>query len=435
MLAWSTADDPSLYGLEFLRARAELECAAQLDFARSTRAVRDWFSDMSARPPLMGNVVTLTRIFAVIGAITLPLRSFGDVYLDYSKWSHPRLVLNPGGNLATLVWLAWRYIHGYAVEFDRVLAKVLAEEDLDTACNLLFDFVTAAGTVPAYDPALAADRSLSDQAVLLWPTEFSRPDFLVRSRVRRLQRAIDLGLGRTRRGVAAFPFSYLDAVPLPEGQPESDPEFFQLLTDRAFVLQRNYLGYAHAATMVFGAVLDLLLIVGHFTAVMRRYLCPYEPRIGLDEGPGPVPNVSGLRRFLPRFRTPLRYIRELPASLLDGHFVECASRVTVSPEYWLALEGDMVEWVNYVGPLAVCHRDVEEISRRRSASACANLRRDDLCHRCDFRFASLDFRARSVAGRKQVPCDQIELSLFEPVLDLDLLGHEPFPAGIAHQGV
>ena len=332
---------------------AELERAAQLDFARSTRVVRDWFSDMSARPPLMGNVATLTRIFAVLGAITLPSRSGGDLYLDYSKWCYPRLVLNPGGNLATLVWLAWRYIHGYAVEYERVLVDVLAHEDLDTACDALFAFVSAAGTVPAHDPTLAADRSLPDQQVLLWPKEFARSDLLVRSRVRRLQRATDLGLGRTRRGVAASPFSYLDAGSLPVGDSESDPEFAQLLNDHAFVLRRNYLGYADAAAMVFAAVLDLLLVVGHFTAVMRRYLCPYEPRIGLDEGPGPVPSVSALRRFLPRFRTPLRYIRQAPASLLDGHFVACASRVPISPEYWLALEGDMVEWVNHVAPLAV----------------------------------------------------------------------------------
>lgn len=333
--------DPRLFSDEFLAERRAWECSTELDFWRTAKILRQWFSDRDHTPALHGNVVTLTRIFAVLGSISIHHHLIGDDYLDYAKWRVPRLVPVPGGNLATMMWLAWRYVHGYAQVADNLAIRVRSMSDVDKACTLVMNFVTVAGTAPAQDYVRAGDLNLSDEEVFLWRGEKSgRLDRIVRSALSAVNRGEHNGKGRRQRGMS------------PGLYPIEEP-VRSAVHENLDLSQRNFYGYCEAASAVLDGLLNLLFVVNHYTALLRRMICPFDPRIGLACGDAPLADIRPLRGLLSRMGTALRQVLEYKASFLDGHFIDSARLTGVQPSFWSPAESDMVDWVMRLAAFAV----------------------------------------------------------------------------------
>ena len=157
---------PDYFSKRFLDERLLVQRSGSVDsYETVTRVIRDWFSDFDARYHPVGNPTILTRILSVVHAAASPDFLSGDYVFDHGVRAQPQLVPVPGGNLDTLLWLAWRYVHAFAVEGLRLSERLDAAPDGLAAATLIYDFITPAGAVPGHDLALAGNRRLSDPAI------------------------------------------------------------------------------------------------------------------------------------------------------------------------------------------------------------------------------------------------------------------------------
>ena len=293
-----------------------------------TRVIRDWFS-LDARLRMVGNPTILTRILSVVHAAASPDFLSGDYVFDHGVRAQPQLVPVPGGNLDTLLWLAWRYVHAFAVEGLRLSERLDAAPDGLAAATLIYDFITPAGAVPGHDLALAGNRRLSDDEISLWPGPLSA----VRSPLRNTLRTL-------RRGT-------LRAVPeTPSGGRVSRGVFEYEPPTTVDAQHMNYHTYCEAAGDVFSSLVTVLRMVGHIAAVGRRLVCPLEPRIGLAYGVPEAFDVKNLSRRWAVCATLLREIIAYPADLLDGHFIDSASHTGLPEAFWALVERTSCAWVS-----------------------------------------------------------------------------------------
>ena len=324
---------------DFLASRA----AVELEFhPRSLDVVahvlRQWFTlhpdpELLAQtlvPSHLGNVVTLLRVLAVVDAICHPSCHAGDEGLSYSTRFSPRLRVAPGGNFATLVWLGYLYVVGFAERVQSIDAELRSVSSDEDALALVWRFVSITGTAPAHDYVRSADRALSDEQAFRWPGV--RLSHHVRSIARRLRRARDAGLNFSRQGARPAPYRLVDVLP------DESP-----LESR----RRKFLSYCYAAEDILTHLVDLLSVACHVTALARRLLCPHDPRIGLEYGRPGLPDLATLRAHWARYAAVVRPVRDqLEPDLLDGYFVRSAALVGVAPSVWWCAQRDMVNWVN-----------------------------------------------------------------------------------------
>ena len=322
---------PDYFSERILTVRAAVQRRDDVhSYAGVTSVIRRWFSDLKGHHAFLGNATVLTRILSVLHAIGTPGPfSVGDYAFDHSVRVHPRLVPVPGGNLDTLVWLAWRYVHAFAAEGVRLSERLDAESDGLAAATAIFDFITPAGTVPAHNFLRAGDRRVPDADIALWPGPVSVMRTPMRGAVRLLRRGVQRGLVDAEHGrrVRGAHFVYV--------KPEDDES-----------CQMNYSTYCIAAADVVSAVVTLLRIIGHLVAVARRMVCPLEKRIGLEYGqPGPF-DAKQLDKRWAVCTTLLREVLEVNADILDGHFIASAAPTGLAGAFWALSEYESGQWVN-----------------------------------------------------------------------------------------
>ena len=313
-----------------LEARARVQRdAGSLGYAATTQLIRAWFSDFDGAHGFIGNATVLTRILSVIRAISVGERFRGDMFFEFLAGARPRVVPVPGGNLDTLIWLAWRYVHAFSASAFELADELPAHTDGVTAATALFDFITRAGTVPAHDFARAGDHRVRDEELALWPGPPSDLRVPVRGAVRKLGGAVQRAMGdvadRRRTGHALYAFVKPDS---------SDARKY------------NFRAYCEVAAHVLDAVVTLLRIVGHVAALGRRIVCPLEKRVGLEYG-APVPfRVDQIAKRWSVCAKVLRDVADVEESILDGRFVESARVAGVEPWYWALAESDALDWVD-----------------------------------------------------------------------------------------
>ena len=124
----TTGIHPDYFSTRYLDERLVVQRSGGADSYKAvTRVIRDWFS-LDARLRMVGNPTILTRILSVVHAAASPDLLSGDYVFDHGVWAQAQLVPVPGGNLDTLLWLAWRYVHAFASEGVRLGEQL----DVDT---------------------------------------------------------------------------------------------------------------------------------------------------------------------------------------------------------------------------------------------------------------------------------------------------------------
>ena len=119
---------PDYFSTRYLDERLVVQRSGGADSYKAvTRVIRDWFS-LDARLRMVGNPTILTRILSVVHAAASPDFLSGDYVFDHGVRAQPQLVPVPGGNLDTLLWLAWRYVHAFAVEGLRLSERLDADQ-------------------------------------------------------------------------------------------------------------------------------------------------------------------------------------------------------------------------------------------------------------------------------------------------------------------
>ena len=305
--------------------------APDLGYSGVTRMLRFWFSDPDDTHLPVGNATLLARVLSVQYAIASHRDFTGDDFFDQDRRVHPRFIVPPGGNMDTLVWLAWRYVHAFATEAV-VLAERLAKVSDDAeAARLVLDFVTPAATIPGEDFARGADLTIAHRDLLLWPkaSPISALRNVSRGVVRQLRRALACGSvdpgPRNRR-------PYL--LHLVDPGPGDDPD----------LLAANLHAYGAACLDVLGCVVQLLRIVGHLGAVARRLVFPRNNRVGIPFATDAIIDAGRLARAWSPCATIASQILEVDAGVLDTHFMDSAAQTGLGPRVWPVVEHDGAMW-------------------------------------------------------------------------------------------
>ena len=312
----------------YLDARLAVQTETPADLPTISALIASWFSDLDGELMLAGNATTLTRILAVFDVVSVTDRLGGDAIFDFGLMTRQRFVPVPGGNVDTLVWLAWRYVWAVAAAVRDFDVALRAHYDPAVAAQAAFDLVSLCGTVPGHDYVRAADRSVPDDDLVLW----SGPRYLWKRSVVSQLKLLQGALGRGRRraslpsGVHRGRYSLVDPVD-------------------SLARMQNFLGFGLSAAEVLSCIVGLLRVVGHVVAEARRLLCPLDKRVGVDYGAPGIPDLAVLRKSCRSWTTTLKSVLDVPLDSLDGHFVRSGRDCGLDGYMWALTERDTARWL------------------------------------------------------------------------------------------
>ena len=312
----------------YLDARIAVQAQTPTDLATVSALIASWFSDLDGDPFVAGNAATLTRVLSVLDAVCLPEPLRGDAIFDFGFLTRPRFVPVPGGNVDTLLWLAWRYVWALAVAVRDLDVALGAHHDPARAAQAAFEFVSLCGTVPGHDFVRAADRAVSDDDLVLSRDPLYRWKRSVARDVNLLRRALLSGRRRDSvpRGVHRGRYPLVD------------------VTDQAS-RRHNFLGFSFSAAEALSSVVSLLRLMGHPVALARRLVCPLDKCVGVEYGSPGLPDLVSLRKLFSTWSTMVEPIVDFPVDSLDGHFVRSGRDCDLDPSAWALAERDMARWV------------------------------------------------------------------------------------------
>ena len=250
------------------------------------------------------------RILSVLSHLTHPRDDCGDVAYDFDRFNSGFQPV-PGGNLCTLLWLGYRYVHSFAIalrELDARLAHASTKDEFD---ELARGVLKNAALVPGHHMARARNPDLSDDDLTLWP------DMSLTNAVARAKAHLERAVRQARRTTFTESRTRLYPIRSPKVR-HIAPSPHHLTASQIRV--RNYRSYIDGATDILESLVSLLRLSAHVAVQLQRFLDPNDATLGLE--PGMVPPVD-LQTRLKCWRgvaAPVDPLAHLNPNLLDTHF-------------------------------------------------------------------------------------------------------------------
>ena len=337
----------SRYSRETHRAlsddKRKLYCTSP-SLAELSALIEQWFSfgpeDFKS---LTADSTTLTRVLSILEEIS---HVSPQSKLLLMKYNYDRMVTGftpiPGGNLTTLLWIAWRF----CIQFARVMPRM--PEDLQSAEHLS-EFVRNArnnisctGGCPAHWFVKECDPRKTGTSPYLWGTR--SVGRVARAAIARVKRGVENSrvvrphIGRSRR------YSM-------RALPRKKSSLCTLSMSREDLLTHNFNAYRLSATDILVGVSTLLRITGHTKYRLHRLLQPNSSsfqHINLENFSRPR-TIRQLARHWNDIVEPLQPVARTPDNLLNEHFFTSYRDAGVPLMWYYMRESELeVVWDRYL---------------------------------------------------------------------------------------
>lgn len=277
--------------------------------------IEQWFSfgpeDFKS---LTADSTTLTRVLSILEEISHISPQSKSLLV---KYNYDRAVTGftpiPGGNLTTLLWIAFRFCIQFARSLPRIPEEIQSVDHMNQFIRDGWKAISLVGGCPAHWFVKECGPRKTGTSPYLWGTR--SVGRVARAAIARVKRGVENSrvasphIGRSRRySMRALPRKKFSLC--------------TLSMSREDVLIHNFNTYRQSATDILVGVATLLRIIGHTKYRLHRLLQPDSSsfrQINLDNFPRPK-TVQQLARQWNDIVEPLQLVARTPDDLLNEHF-------------------------------------------------------------------------------------------------------------------